>query len=102
MNSHQTPPDTPGQPTQVNIPKSRTEVVPCGECGNGKFIPLMELRRIPALLSPSGKDHYFYNQVSAECSACGLEWTLDDLVKAKEERVKAGQVLVPPTSESDQ
>mgnify|MGYP000993159492 CR=1 FL=1 len=91
MNSHQPPPGTPGQPIHVNVPKNQTEVVPCAECGNGKLIPLMELRRIPALLSPSGKDHYFFNQVSVGCQSCGREWTLDEMVKA---RAKKGPVLV--------
>jgi len=101
MNNQQRPPGMPGQPPQANIPLSHTEVVPCS-CGHARFLAVMELRRLPAILSQMPQDHYFLRQVSLECRSCGLEWTPDGLVKAREERVKTGPVLVPPTSESDQ
>jgi len=93
MQNHK-PPGTPGQPVKANIPLNQTEVVPCGECGHGRMIPVLELRRLPGL-SPQaplpGKDHYFFKQVSMECQSCGRERTIDEVVKA---RAKKGPVLV--------
>ena len=91
---NQKPPGSPGQPGKANIPLNQTEVVPCGECGHGRMIPVLELRRLPGL-SPQaplpGKDHYFFKQISMECQSCEREWTLDEMVKA---RMKKGPVLV--------
>ena len=100
MNNHK-PPGTPGQPIQVNIPKNQTELLPC-RCGCGRFIPVMEGRLVSAVLSPTGKDHVFLNQVALECQECGLEYTIDGLVKLREEAKQRGPVLVQPTSENDQ
>ncbi len=74
-------------------PLSQTEVVPCS-CGHARFLAVMEPRRLPAILSRAPQDHYFLRQVSLECRNCGREWTLDEIVKAREERAKAGPVLV--------
>ena len=49
--------------------KQTTEVC-CDECGSDKFNVVFKVRKIAALLSPSGKEGYVPLQ-TFECKSCG-------------------------------
>ena len=56
------------QQQQVNI--SDTETVACDECGNPVFIQAFFLRRLSALMSPTGQEALIPIQVYS-CGNCG-------------------------------
>lgn len=56
----------------VNIPVNlnQTDEIKCDECGSNAFSPAFLLRKVSALLSPTGKDTVIPIQVFA-CNSCG-------------------------------
>ena len=55
-------------PQEIDI--SQTDTITCEECGNGSFIQSYFLKRISALVSPTGKESIVPIQVFA-CGNCG-------------------------------
>jgi hypothetical protein len=53
---------------QVDISQTTEEI--CGECGNDTFIQVFKIRKLSALLSPTGKTTMIPMQVFA-CHKCG-------------------------------
>ena len=58
----------PQQQQQVDI--NDTETMVCDDCGNAVFIPAFFLRRLSALMSPSGQEALIPMQVYS-CGNCG-------------------------------
>ncbi len=56
------------QQQQVDI--NDTETMVCDDCGNAVFIPAFFLRRLSALMSPSGQEALIPMQVYS-CGNCG-------------------------------
>ena len=54
----------------VNIDLEQTDAVVCGECGNQVFNHGFMLRKVSAVLSPSGEEAMIPIQVF-ECASCG-------------------------------
>jgi len=56
----------------INIPVSldQTDEIKCDKCGSNAFHPAFLLRKVSALISPTGKETVIPIQVFA-CDACG-------------------------------
>ena len=57
-------------PSNINVKLEQTDELTCDECGTSAFKPVFLLRKISALLSPSGKETVFPIQVFS-CNSCG-------------------------------
>lgn len=58
------------QPPQVNIDLSNAEDITCERCGNYTFEQVALMKKVSALISPSGKEGVMPIPVFA-CAACG-------------------------------
>ena len=58
------------QQPQQELDISKADTITCDECGNASFIPAFFLKRISALLSPTGKEAIVPIQVYS-CGNCG-------------------------------
>jgi len=58
------------QPLNVNVSLEQTDSIKCDECASTVFHPAFMLRRVSALLSPTGKETVIPIQVFA-CDSCG-------------------------------
>jgi uncharacterized Zn finger protein len=61
--------NNPQQP-QMNIDFSQTTPVVCDECGHDVFTQALKMRKISALLSPTGQETMIPMQVFC-CNECG-------------------------------
>ncbi len=61
--------DSP-QSTTVNVDLSNASDVTCDNCGNYTFVPVMMMKRLSAILSPTGQEAVIPIQ-SFACNACG-------------------------------
>ena len=59
-----------GQPSQTQVDINDTEMVKCDDCGNASFIQAFFLRRLSALMSPTGQEAMIPVQVYS-CGNCG-------------------------------
>ena len=55
---------------QFNVDISQTEAEVCEACGNDTFVQVYQMRKLSALLSPTGKPTMIPIQVFA-CAKCG-------------------------------
>lgn len=63
--------DSPQQPTaQMRINPGELDDVVCEECNNFTFVQVVLMKRMPSLISPTGKEAFIPMQVYA-CNACG-------------------------------
>jgi len=60
----------PAPPKQVELDMSKADTVQCKECGNASFIQSFFLKKISALMSPTGKEAIVPVQVFS-CGNCG-------------------------------
>jgi len=67
MSSH----PKPAPPKQVELDISKADTIQCQECGNASFIPSFFLKKISALMSPTGKEAIVPIQVYS-CGNCGV------------------------------
>jgi len=67
MSSH----PNPAPPKQVELDISKADTIQCEECGNASFIPSFFLKKISALMSPTGKEAIVPIQVYS-CGNCGV------------------------------
>ena len=58
------------QPQGVQIAISKADTIQCEECGNASFIQAFFLKKISALMSPTGKEAIVPMQVFS-CGNCG-------------------------------
>ena len=58
------------QQPQMNIDFSQTTAEICEECGNDTFVQGYQMRKLSALLSPTGQETMIPIQVFA-CAKCG-------------------------------
>ena len=58
------------QGPRVQINPADLDDVVCSECGNVTFLPVLILKRVSALLSPTGKEQTISMPTFA-CNACG-------------------------------
>ena len=61
----------PMPPKQVELDMSKADTIQCQECGNASFIPSFFLKKISALMSPTGKEAIVPIQVYS-CGNCGV------------------------------
>tara|TARA_E500000318_G_scaffold17976_1_gene18598 strand:- start:556 stop:813 length:258 start_codon:yes stop_codon:yes gene_type:complete len=66
MSSH----PNPAPPKQVELDISKADTITCDECGNASFIQSFFLKRISALMSPTGQEAVVPIQVYS-CGNCG-------------------------------
>ena len=66
MSSH----PKPAPSKQVEIDISKADTIQCDECGNASFIQAFFLKKISALMSPTGKEAVVPLQVFS-CGNCG-------------------------------
>jgi len=59
-----------GNQQQQQVDISDTETMVCDDCGNAVFIPAFFLRRLSALMSPTGQEALIPMQVYS-CGNCG-------------------------------
>ena len=55
---------------QFNVDISQTEAETCEQCGNNTFVQVYQMRRLSALLSPTGQETKIPIQMFA-CHKCG-------------------------------
>ncbi|MDB4343476.1 hypothetical protein OAA15_00485 [bacterium] len=55
---------------QISVDPSQTTEVVCSNCNNDVFIQALKMRKISAILSPTGEESYIPVPVFA-CKACG-------------------------------
>ena len=67
MSSH----PNPAPPKKVELDISKADTIQCEECGNASFIPSFFLKKISALMSPTGKEAIVPIQVYS-CGNCGV------------------------------
>jgi len=60
----------PAPPKQVELDISKADTIQCQECGSASFIPSFFLKKISALMSPTGKEAIVPIQVYS-CGNCG-------------------------------
>ena len=58
------------QQPQMNIDFSQTTAETCEECGNDTFVQVFKMRKLLALLSPTGQESMIPIQIFA-CAKCG-------------------------------
>tara|TARA_Y100001963_G_C6479252_1_gene308140 strand:- start:75 stop:290 length:216 start_codon:yes stop_codon:yes gene_type:complete len=58
------------QPPQMNIDFNQTTAETCEECGNDTFVQVFKMRKLSALLSPTGQESMIPIQIFA-CAKCG-------------------------------
>tara|TARA_R100000773_G_C4117030_1_gene54346 strand:+ start:262 stop:477 length:216 start_codon:yes stop_codon:yes gene_type:complete len=58
------------QQTQMNIDFSQTTAETCEECENDTFVQVFKMRKLSALLSPTGQESMIPIQIFA-CAKCG-------------------------------
>ena len=68
MSSH--PKGMPPREDGLQIDISKADTITCEECGNASFIQAFFLKRISALMSPTGKEAVVPMQVFS-CGNCG-------------------------------
>lgn len=61
---------TPPEPMPVNVDLSNASDVVCENCGNYTFVPVMMMKRLSALISPTGQEAVIPIQTFS-CNACG-------------------------------
>ena len=66
MSSH----PKPAPPKQVELHISKADTITCDDCGNASFIQSFFLKRISALMSPTGQEAVIPVQVYS-CGNCG-------------------------------
>ena len=54
----------------LNIDFSQTTAEICGKCGNDTFVQVFKIRKLSALLSPTGQESMIPIQIFA-CHKCG-------------------------------
>ena len=54
----------------LQIDLSKTDTIVCEECGNASFIPAFFLKKVSALMSPTGQEAIIPIQVYS-CGNCG-------------------------------
>jgi ribosomal protein S27AE len=59
------------QQQQQELDISKADTITCDDCGNASFIPAFFLKRISALMSPTGKEAIVPIQVYS-CGNCGV------------------------------
>ena len=59
-----------GQPSQTQVDINDTEMVKCDDCGNASFIQAFFLRKLSALMSPTGQETIIPIEVFS-CGNCG-------------------------------
>jgi len=59
-----------GQPPQTQVDINDTEMVKCDDCGNASFIQAFFLRKLSALMSPTGQETIIPIEVFS-CGNCG-------------------------------
>lgn len=68
----------------VQVDLTQAETILCEECGNGLFIPSFFLKKISALVSPTGKEAIIPIQVYS-CGNCGhINQKLNPTAKSSE------------------
>ena len=67
MSSH----PKPAPPKQVELDISKADTITCDDCGNASFIQSFFLKRISALMSPTGQEAVVPIQVYS-CGNCGI------------------------------
>jgi hypothetical protein len=82
------------QQTTVNVDLSSADDITCDSCGNYTFLPVMLMKRLSAILSPTGQEAIIPMQVSPtgqeaiipmqvfSCNACG--WINKEFLPMKE------------------
>ena len=68
MSSH--PKGMPPREDGLQLDISKTDTIVCEECGNASFIQAFFLKKISALMSPTGKEAIVPMQVFS-CGNCG-------------------------------
>ena len=68
MSSH--PKGMPPREEGLQIDLSKTDTIKCQECGNASFIQAFFLKKVSALMSPTGKEAIIPVQVFS-CGNCG-------------------------------
>ena len=68
MSSH--PKGMPQRQEGLQIDLSKTDTIVCEECGNASFIQAFFLKKVSALVSPTGKEALIPIQVFS-CGNCG-------------------------------
>ena len=58
------------QQPQMNIDFSQTTAETCESCGNDTFVQVFKMRKLSALLSPTGQESMIPIQIFA-CHKCG-------------------------------
>ena len=59
-----------GQPPQTQVDINDTEMVKCDDCGNASYIQAFFLRKLSALMSPTGQETIIPIEVFS-CGNCG-------------------------------
>ena len=62
--------NNPEQPQQMNIDFSQTTAIVCDECEHDAFVQVFKMRKLSALLSPTGQETMIPIQIFA-CHKCG-------------------------------
>ena len=62
--------NSPNQQPQMNVDFSQTQSLKCDECGKDTFTQVFYIRRLSALLSPSGEESLIPVPTFA-CASCG-------------------------------
>ena len=70
MSMHPKGPIPKNQPQQVKVDLGQAETIKCKSCGNYLFIQSFVLKKISALMSPTGQEGIVPIQVYA-CGNCG-------------------------------
>jgi hypothetical protein len=71
----------PQKQMQVKIDPATLEPISCA-CGQTLFMSGVQMRRLPALMSPDGRAGFVESVVAKICVACGKHYTVQEILQA--------------------
>jgi hypothetical protein len=80
-------------PQQININPEDTTGIKCGNCGGEFYIPVYMLRKVSALISPSGREEVIQVPVMS-CAGCGTPYAGVDAPEADADAKPDGSTII--------
>ena len=77
---------------QININPEDTTGVECLKCNSGFFIPVYMIRKVSAIISPSGREEMIQVPVMA-CASCGTPIIPEGFDDKKEEKGDGSTII---------
>jgi len=64
-------------------------------CGSQLFAKAHEIKKLPAIISPTGKETIIWVEVGSVCCACGAFATMEAISKSEDVKEKSNLIELP-------